>query len=102
MLLFGSGFSETLNPYFKAIVNVSLNNVLIGSAIVDKEGVQNASFPIPVEAWAAVKADGINDITIQLVTNDQCGGASIMTIDSSSILTIHNQHPRLIAFCNTV
>lgn len=91
MLLFGSGFSETTNPYFKAVVNVSLNNIEIGSAIVNKEGIQNASFPIPVEAWAAVKADGINDITIGLVTNDQCGGASIMTIGSSSVLTIPHE-----------
>ena len=88
MLLFGSGFSETTNPYFKAIVNVTLNNISIGSTIVDKEGVQSVSLPIPPEAWQAVKEDGINDITIQLVTNDQCGGASILTIDSSSFLTI--------------
>lgn len=91
MLLFGSGFSEITNPYFKAIVNVSLNNIKLGAAIVDKEGVQNVSLPIPPEAWAAVKADGINDITIELVTNDQCGGASIMTIDSSSFLTIPHE-----------
>lgn len=88
ILLFGSGFADTLNPYFKAIVTVSLNGVSLGEAIVDKEGPQNASFSIPAEAWAAVKADGINDITIQLVTNDQCGGASLMKIGSSSVLTI--------------
>ncbi len=91
MLLFGSGLAETYNPYFKSVVNISLNNTLIGSAIVDKEGVQTVSYPIPVEAWQAVKADGINDITIELITNDQCGGASIMTIDSSSILTIPHE-----------
>lgn len=91
MLLFGSGFADTTNPYFKAIVNISLNNIQIGSAIVDKEGFQTVSFQIPVTAWQAVKADGINDITIQLITNDQCGGASIMTIDSSSLLTIPHE-----------
>lgn len=88
MLLFGSGFTETTSSYFKAVVNVSLNNIQIGSAIVDKEGLQTVSLPIPIEAWQAVKADGLNDITIQLITNDQCGGASILTIDSSSFLTI--------------
>ncbi len=91
MLLFGSGFTDTPNSFFKAVVNVSLNNVNIGSTIVDKEGLQNASYTIPVEAWQAVNADGINDITIQLITNDQCGGASLMTIDSSSLLTIPHE-----------
>lgn len=91
ILLFGSGTTtEPVNTLFKAIVQVSLNKVSLGTAIVSNEGDQSVSFPIPLDAWATVNPDGVNDITIQLTTNDQCGGASIMTINSSSVLTIEH------------
>jgi hypothetical protein len=86
---FGTNYGvDAAGPHFKAIVQVYLNNIDLGSTIVDKEGLQTISLPAPLKAWTAVPQSGINDITIQLTTNDQCGGASIMTIDSSSVLTI--------------
>ncbi len=84
----GTDTGTDTSLYFKGVLHVFVNNVDLGSIIVEKEGLQTASLPVPLKAWVAVAESGIYDITIQFTTNDQCGGASVVTIDSSSVLEI--------------